>query len=227
MLSISGVSLLLAAAAWAQVPSTADYRPAVPNGSTYNAYGGGYGYNTGGGTVAGSAMQGMASVISARGDYNLSTSAAAINATVAERNEIQNRQMATDAYFQMRAANRAYQQAERGPKPTQEQLVRMAAEGVPKPVSAQSLNPVNGKILWPDLLQAPAFADQRAILEPLLAKRAAYGSLGLNDMAAAGEALQTMAATLKTQITKLPPQLYMESRTFLNSLMFSLTNTQL
>lgn len=225
MLSISGVSLLIAAAACAQAPGQS-YTPAVPQGSTYNAYGG-YGYNYGGGTVAGSAMQGMASVISARGDYNLATSAAAINLSVAERNEIQNRQLATDAYFQMRAANRAYTAAERGPKPTQEQLVRLAAASAPKPISANELNPISGQVSWPEILQGPAFAQQRSVLEPLLAKRAQNGTLGVADLAQAGATIDAMSATLKSQITELPPALYMESKNFLKSLMYAVTKTQL
>ncbi len=81
------------------------YQPAVPPPSTVNAYGGWPGY-TGGTTAAGSAMNGMASVISAKGDYNLSTSAAAINMTQAQKQEIQNRQQWTNTYFDMRATNR-------------------------------------------------------------------------------------------------------------------------
>ena len=77
------------------------YQPAVPAPSTSNQYGGWGGY-WGGGTVAGSAMNGMASVISAKGNYNLSTSAAAINMTQAQKNSIENENLATNTYFQMR-----------------------------------------------------------------------------------------------------------------------------
>ncbi len=82
------------------------YQPAVPAPTTINA-GGGWGGYTGASTAAGSAMNGMASVISAKGDYNLSTSAAAINMTQAQKQEIQNRQQWTNTYFDMRSTNRA------------------------------------------------------------------------------------------------------------------------
>ena len=134
----------------------APYQPAVPSSNTVNNYGGWGGYYGGGGggnTVAGSAMNGMASVISAKGDYNLSTSAAAVNMTQAQKNEIQNRQMATDAYFSMRATNRQAVAAERGPSPTMEQLVKIARQGVPKPLNTSQLDPVSGKIAWPGPLQ--------------------------------------------------------------------------
>ena len=86
----------------ARRPASAPYQPAVPAASTVNAYGGYPGYSSGGGTVAGNAMNGMASMISAKGDYNLSTSAAAINMTQAQKNEIENRQLYTNTYFDMR-----------------------------------------------------------------------------------------------------------------------------
>lgn len=230
MTGLASVTFILAASVLGQAsaPPLPNYTPAVPNGSTYNGYGGyGYGGTPGGATVAGSAMQGMASVISARGDYNLSTSAAAINLTVAERNQIQNRQMATDAYFQMRAANRAYQAAERGPLPTEEELARFAAEGAPKPVSSNQMNPVTGQIFWPELLQADLFANQRKALEPLLARKAQYGSLGVTDMVKAGDLIDSMSSDLHGQIRSVPPALYMESKNFLKSLMYSVTKTQL
>ena len=75
------------------------------------AAGAGYG----GGTVAGNAMNGMASMISAAGDYNLATSAAAVNMTQAQKNEIENRAQWTQTYFDMRAVNRSARAAERAP----------------------------------------------------------------------------------------------------------------
>ena len=131
------------------------YQPAVPQGNTVVAGGGwgGYGGNYGGSTAAGSAMNGMASVISAKGDYNLSTSAAAINMTQAQKNEIKNRQQWTNTYFDMRATNRAARAAEAGPKPTMEQLVRIARQGAPAPITPSQVDPMTGKIDWPGPLQ--------------------------------------------------------------------------
>ena len=82
----------VAALVQAQAPGATPYQPAVPAASTVNSYGGWAGGYSGGATVAGSAMNGMANAISAKGDYNLSTSAAAVNMTQAQKNEIENRQ---------------------------------------------------------------------------------------------------------------------------------------
>src|SRR4051812_21476631 len=92
--------------------SSSNYQPVVPAAPSYNGVGlyGGY---AGGATVEGSMMQGMASVISAKGNYNLATSAAAVNTTQAIKQDIQNRQAATNAYFAMQETNRAARAAKR------------------------------------------------------------------------------------------------------------------
>jgi hypothetical protein len=172
-------------------------------------------------------MQGLASVISAQGDYNLSTSAAAINMTQAQRQDIQNRQQWTNTYFEMRAANRAATAAERGPPPSQEQLARIAAAGVPKPLPSHEMDPVSGRVTWPTLLADELFAQQRADLERLLAKRAQYGNLGIADQNQAGAAIEGMSAKLQAQIRNVPGQQYVASKEFLKSLMYHMTKTLL
>ncbi len=92
------------------------YQPAVPPPSIINGNGGWSGYGgTGASTAAGSAMNGMASVISAKGNYNLSTSAAAMNMSQVQKQEIQNHQQYTNTYFEMRATNKAAQGRGRSP----------------------------------------------------------------------------------------------------------------
>jgi hypothetical protein len=203
----------------------APYQPAVPPPSQVNAYGGIYG--TGASTAGGSAMNGMANVISAKGNYNLSTSAAAVNMTQAQKNEIQNAQLYTDTYFQMRATNKAARQAEAGPPPTIEQLARIAREGAPKPVTTQQVNPMSGQISWPAPLTQDVFKPQREDLEQIVTKQVKYGGLSFSDQMQARKTIETMFATLKTQITTLPPQEYTASRSFLNSMIYATSKSQL
>ena len=114
LLLVAAFPAMLLAQNYSQEPPAAPYQPAVPPPSNINSYGG-Y-YSSGGGTAAGSAMNGMSNVISAKGNYNLSTSAAAINMTQAEKNSLQNAQLRTDTYFQMRTTNTAARKAEAGPR---------------------------------------------------------------------------------------------------------------
>jgi len=145
----------------------------------------------------------------------------------AEINHIQNRQQWTNTYFEMRATQRAATAAERGPPPSREQLARLAAEGAPRPLSSHQVDPVSGQVHWPSLLQDELFAEQRGAVEPLVAKQAQYGRLGVSDQNQAGAAIEGMTARLKEQIRNVPPQQYVEANSFLRSLMFSMTRAQL
>jgi hypothetical protein len=204
------------------------YQPAVPAANT-NVYGGG-GWGWGGGapsTAAGSAMSGMSQVISAAGQYNLATSAAAVNLTQAQRNKIQNDQLATDTYFQMRATNKAAREAEAGPKPTMEQLVRISQQGVPKPLNTSQMDPVSGHLDWPEPLQDGRYTAERGEVDQLFAKRASYGGLTYSDRSKVRETIDSMADELKEQVRDIPPQDYVASRTFLQSLIYAATKTEL
>jgi hypothetical protein len=206
--------------------SAAPYQPAVPPPSTINAYGGYPGYD-GATTAAGSAMNGMANVISAKGDYNLSTSAAAINMTQAQKNEIQNHQQYTNTYFDMRATNKKARKAEEDAPPTMEQIARMARDGAPKPITANQFDPTTGKVTWPAWLQQDAFTQERAELEQLLVKQATYGSLGFSDQMLARQTIESMFKDLKSQIAQVPQQDYMASRGFLQSMLYATTKNTL
>jgi hypothetical protein len=192
-----------------------------------NLYGGaGYGYGRAT-TPAGSAMNGMANVVSAKGNYNLSTSAAAINMTQARSNEIKNHQQYENTYFQMRNANQAYQKAHEKPRLTEQQLVRMARDEAPQPVSPSELNPTSGKINWPSVLQEPRFAADRTLLEELSAKKAAHGSLAIADEMAARKMIESMFAELKTQVGVVPMPDYLAARNFLRSMIYALAHSDL
>ena len=205
------------------------YEPAVPAPSI-GGYGGGYGYGGGrggGGTAAGSAMTGMGNAISAAGDYNLSTSAAAVNMTQAQRNEIENRQLYTNAYFDMRETNRQARAAERGPRLTTEQIARIARESAPKPLSPGEVNQVTGTLNWPDVLQLDAYAAQRKDLEKLFGSYTQLGALNYTDRTKARKIINDMAKQLKAHIRDIPGPDYVATKNFLESLMFTTCKVQL
>jgi hypothetical protein len=220
--------LALASALLAQSNnSSSQYTPAVPAAPSY---GGGYGLwggTPGGATVEGSMMQGMASMMSAAGNYNLATSAAAVNTTQAIKQDIQNRQDATNAYFAIKETNRAATAAMRSPRLSEEQLVRMAAQAAPKPIDSTEFDSVSGRILWPKLLQADAFKQQRGTVEQLLLRQSQYGKLGLAEHDQAGSAIEGMSDRLRDMINSVSPQDYIEAKNFLKSLMYGMTKTQL
>jgi hypothetical protein len=199
-----------------------EYHPAVPPPSMYGAYG-----YQGASTAAGSAMNGMSNVISAKGDYNLSTSEAAENLTQAQSKEIQNRQQYTDTYFAMRQTNTAAREKEAGPKPTEQQLVQFAHEGDPRPLDPSERDPVTGSLNWPDLLQFPEFNSQRDEVNRMLAKQANYGALTYADKSEVHKAVDFIFADMKKNIRKIDPPDYVASRTFLNSVLYAITKNEL
>ncbi|MFZ1933347.1 MAG: hypothetical protein WCB27_15385 [Thermoguttaceae bacterium] len=202
------------------------YQPVVPAPTVASPYGGGYGGCYGGGTtVAGSAMNGMANMMSAAGQRNLANSAAAVNMTQAQKNEIENRQQWTNTYFAMREENRRARAAEQGPPPTQEEIVRIAQQGVPKPLATTQVDAVSGQLFWPSALQQECFAAQRGDVDQLVATKARYGALNYEDQMKLRKTILAMFDQLKQQVTQIPPQDYGTSRTFLNSLLYANTKT--
>jgi len=202
------------------------YQPAVPAPSSSNYYGGWGGYS-GGGTVAGNAMNGMANVISAQGQRNLSNSAAAVNMTQATKNHIQNRQQWTNTYFDMQKTNKAAFDASVGPPVATEQLARMAKYGIPKPLATSQADAVSGQLFWPSALQQECFAAQRGDVDQLVATQARYGGLSYEDQMKARKAILDMFTQLKAQVDQIPPQDYTTCRSFLSSVLYATTKTLL
>ena len=232
MVSFAPVTKVVACAAFvsaamALAQTDVPYQPSVPAApsTSYGGYGF-YGGTPGGGTVEGSMMQGMASVISSAGNYNLATSAAAVNLSQALKQEIKNNVAATNAYFEMKETNRAYTKSHT-PRLSQEQLVRLAATAAPQPLSGTEIDYVNGKVAWPKLLQRDEFQNDRATIEKLLAKQASYGRLGQADDEQLSDAIERMSATLRNEIKNASANEYISGKNFLKSLMYGLYKKQL
>ena len=205
------------------------YQPAVPPPTTKVYGGGGWGgYGGGASTAAGSAMQGMSQVISAAGQYNLATSAAAINMTQAQSNEMQNQVQAGNTFWEMRNIGRAQRAAERGPRPDRRSnSPAWPATACPRPLTPSQMDPVSGRLNWPDALQDASFESQRSELDQLFAKWAKYGGLDYADQSQVRQTVDTMFDGLKAQIRQIPPQDYVACRSFLQSLVYAATKTNL
>ncbi|MEZ6073576.1 MAG: hypothetical protein R3C10_25690 [Pirellulales bacterium] len=227
------VTFLLAAATVAQQPQqslqspnaqapprqTAVPQSYLPPASMYAGYGGyPINYQARASTPAQASMDGMANVISSKGSYNLQTSEAAINMTAAQSQEIANRQQATDTYFSMRATNKAARAAEAGPRPTMEQIERMAKEGDPSQLTSNQLDHTTGKLNWPSYLQIDSFAGDRAKVDDAFAKLATHGGLTYQDRMAVDQTIDGMEKELKANIRAVPTQDYIDCHTFLTGL---------
>jgi hypothetical protein len=196
--------------------------PPVSPPPIYGGGGGGYPWGMSwSSTAAEGFANGLANIASAVGQYNLNTSAAAVNLSLARQSEINNDKLWTKTYFEMRDINRQQREAalrrERG---NPEDWARYAQVGRPKPLVNQSLDAVTGEIRWPVLLGLPDFAQQRAVLEKAFANRAYHGVMGAEDYLAVRQVTGEMLVGLRDRVADLPPQQYLVARRFLESLAF-------
>jgi hypothetical protein len=187
-------------------------------------YGRGYGYGMGGyggGTVYGNYLQGMSQVIRAQGQYNEQTSRSMINYEEARTKYIDNRQKWTETYFAMREKNQAAQ-AEKfaRQKYSPETIAAAARSNVVKPLNSEALDPITGKLYWPQILMADEYATPRVEIEHQFELRTSTGG-GTFDSIKLQEATQQMISQLKSNIHNLPTGDYITARKFLDSLLAS------
>ncbi len=169
-------------------------------------------------TVGESHARGMSDIINSAGQANLANSEAANNYEDARSKNLDNRLKGTDTYFEMRAKNRAYREAERGPRPTREDLARYAKLRAPQRLSPSELDPLTGKIRWPVILLEDNFEGDRKNLDTIFAERSKNGYLRLKGINEATDATDQLAADMRKNIKEYPPQLYASTRRFLKSL---------
>lgn len=180
-------------------------------------FGGGYGFY-GGGTAAGNYFMGMAQVIRAEGEYNAMTSQGMINYEEARSKYIDNINRWTQAYFQMREANDSYQRQkfERN-KHSRETLAMAAAAELPPPLSSSDVDPVSGRINWPEPLLEPEYADLRNDLEQVFALRATTGR-STGTAARIREDARQLVDALRGNIETMSANEFVAARKFVDAL---------
>lgn len=184
-------------------------------------WGGFGGYRRGGyaSTAGQAASYGMSEMMRAQGYENLQNSEASKNWEDAKTKQIQNRQLWTDTYFDMRKTNREARAAEAGPLITHDQAIRMAAMGAPPRLISTQLDPVTGHIQYPMVLQDDLFKPYREELDKMFAKRASSGgSVSFGDLQDIQTTVAKFTDALKEHVDKYPAGAYGQARTFLDSL---------
>jgi hypothetical protein len=170
-------------------------------------------------TAAESAANGMANVVRSAGEANLLNSQAAQNYEGARSMYLDNRMKYTKTYFEMKQYNKDYRNANKAPRPTSEQLFRLAKDATPKTLPSDQLDPVTGKIGWPDVLLTSDFDDCRKSLEALYAERAdASGKINFAQYTEIKQTTQQMQDLLKQKLNDMPPQVFTGANAFLKQL---------
>ena len=177
-------------------------------------------------TLEEGAARGLANIIASSGAGNYYHSQAARNYQEAISRGLDNRLKAQQTYFEMRKYNREYRAAERGPRPTAEQMARFARDRAPDRLAASELDPVTGRIFWPEILEEDAFRDQRERLDDLFALRARYrGQIGSEQYLELRHTVKSMDAELKANIAKYPPTDYVKAKNIIESLAYEASLT--
>jgi hypothetical protein len=220
---LAGIGLLFwSSFVWAQGNNNDNRNPIViapPSNS-----GGGtsmWGWELAGTTPPGSFLQGLASVVRAEGDYNLSTSAAAVNWTAAARQGIQNQKDFVEAYFAIRAFNRQAREAEsaRDRQITQEWL-RFHPSVKPKRLSPSELDPVSGTINWPMPLQNDELTSVRQDIQKAFAERHQLGMMGYNNYRMVQQVTNGLLIQMLDRIQTFAPSEYIQAKKFLEALIY-------
>jgi hypothetical protein len=159
----------------------------------------------------------MADMVRSTGVRNLLNSMAARNFEEARSRNLDNRIKATQTYFDRRRYNREYRGAERGPRPTSEQLFRVAKENAPARLSPSELDPLTGEINWPSILRAEPYDQYRKQIDELFAERVRQQGGPVKPIRDKGE---RMRAELLGRIGDYTPDEYLNAKKFIDSLLY-------
>ena len=201
------------------------YQPGMP--AHYITGYEGYGWDWDDGrpqTPEGAALQGASQVIGAVGQYNLATSAAAINVTQAYSNALRNQIQAAHTMWEVADFN-AMERGRHRPRATPEELARRARAASPRALSANQMDRVSGELYWLVALLDDRLLPQRIAVDECAARWARYGGLDYDDQVLVRENIDTIYRALKSRIKSIPPQEYVESRSFLQSLLYATTRS--
>jgi hypothetical protein len=119
--------------------------------------------------------------------------------------------------------NRQRVAAETSPRATPEFYARLAQIGIPKRLSPMELDQVSGRISWPVLLRSETNQSVLSELERIFVNRAARGGLTAQEFLEANNLAQVLHTNLRSQITALPPQQFMQAFRFVESLAYEAT----
>ena len=169
-------------------------------------------------TAAEGAARGMADVVRSAGEANLLNAQAAGYYEEARSMNIDNHLKYTKTYFEMKRANKEYRDATKAPRPTSEQLFRLAKDATPKSLTPDQLDPVTGRINWPELLLTSDFDECRQSLDSLYADRAsASGRINMDQYNQIRNLVQQAQGVLKKKINEVP-QVFTGANAFLKQL---------
>lgn len=207
-------------------PMSSPY-PFVPD-APYGMYGG-YGYfpYDHASTFEEGLLRGQGDLLRAYGQGSYWNALAMKEAEAAYRQDLDNRRRALETYCELARLNQEARTRERGPRPTREDAIRYAIEGLPQPLPTSLFDATFGVLHWPNVLLHPEFAAERTAIDRLLP------DFCLRPLAAgSGTGVQitgfvvALEGKLRRDIKSLSPMDYLTAKKFLESLQYEVHQMQ-
>lgn len=186
-------------------------------------------------TVGESHARGLADMVRSQGEYNLLTSQALINSEQARRQQLENDLRQTEVFFERRAINRqqrfgdyperAARNAARAVRDSERMMIRYGQAGHPARLTSRELDRLTGRITWPLFLQGPQYAEPRQTVDNIMRHRALQDeALNLEQFQAIMGATDQMQATLQGRIREMNSMDFMNTRRFIDRLVYEVRN---
>lgn len=164
----------------------------------------------------------LSDVITARGTDAVLNSQAAQGFEKARKEKIENNLESAQTFYEMRRIHQKYvdELDKRQHAPVADQ-VRIGKKMLPRRLTSSQLDPITGKIYWPDLLSGPEFAAPRQQLDQLFEHRSSMaGGIGSGRYEMIQKAVNQMTDQLRTHIDQLHTSNYLYCLEFLRSLAY-------
>jgi hypothetical protein len=144
----------------------------------------------------------------------------AINFETARSMSLDNRLKATETFFEMRRINRAARAQEAGPRPTLEQVVRMARIHAPRPLDDMEFDPLTGAIFWPLALRERLYDPKKTEVEKTFRERAGGLSVDYPKYERLKGTILALKDLLKSRVDRYASHAYGKAQSFLDSLLY-------
>lgn len=164
-------------------------------------------------TAGEGSARGMADVIRSYGENNLANARAQREWEAARREFIENRVLATQAFYERREMYNQYRAAKQYEE--REKANAWLAKIRLEDLSPQEFDVETGRILWPSLLADERFHNFRTQVTALFAKRSQYGELDVDDYAKAELLIKQWRAVLTSHREQIPDAMLRDSLRFL------------
>ena len=164
-------------------------------------------------TAGESYSRGVSGIISAQGQANLSNSQAAINATEARSNQIDNQVKSVNAYWEKKSIYQEHVEAENAQ--IQAKRERYVARRGSLDFAPEEFDRTTGTVNWPKILQQSVFDPYRTTLDTTFHDRSYNGALTGDQYVAATTAYNDWRGAILNQRTEFPAPIVQQMLRFL------------